>query len=154
MDHKDNAEPISLLTFLTCEMVTHDFLADRFTAVNIFSSIRCSRFPATVTNFCLFAEIVCGKGWNDLRFRIVCAAGEDPPLIDRRWIMQIGDPLEIRVQHADLGPIVFPRPGVYLVEVLQGEQRITDRRIVMELETREILDHHEPWSSDDDDDAQ
>lgn len=129
-----HAEPLGLITFLTCEMVVHDYFASRYSPINVFTSLSARSFPAVFQNFWLFVEMNAGKDWNAVTYRVATDDPAEPPVYERQWITAITDPVGITTDHVTLGPLTFPRPGIYYVDLLHEGDTIVSRRIMVELE--------------------
>lgn len=129
-----HAEPIGLITFLTCEMVIHDYFVGRYSPINVFTSLSAPSFPAVFPNFWLFVEMNAGKDWNAVTYRVATDDPAEPPVYERQWITAITDPVGITTDHVMIGPLTFPQPGIYYVDLLHGGETIASRRITVELE--------------------
>jgi hypothetical protein len=118
------------LSLLVCDSVITEAATNKVTIVGAFSSISASNFPAMHFRMCLFAEVTDGKGDIPMTFQIV-DVDEETTVFKGDGVLKVSNPLVIGRLVIQLGPLVFPAPGEYRVQLIADGEHLIERRLLL-----------------------
>jgi hypothetical protein len=121
--------PPVVLTLLIADNHILDHRWGQHSVIGIFSQVKATTFPLTLSRLCIYAELSNGRGPVPIQIRIIDAAESRTPVIDAVANITFADPLD--VGHLAFGAmsITFPAPGDYRVQLLAHSVLLAERRL-------------------------
>ncbi len=125
--------PISLIL---CDGIHVDPYTGRRTLLGEFDEYSSAVFPAVIPVCHTFAEVTECMGVVQLRMRVSTADPEKEPVWETDFTEIASDsPLARTTVHWGVEDLTFPEPGVYLVQLVDGYDRVVTQRRLFIIET-------------------
>lgn len=121
--------PPVVLTLLIADNHILDARWGQHSVIGIFSQVKATIFPLTLSRLCIYAELSNGRGPVPIQVRIIDSAEARPPVVDAIANLTFADPLD--VGHLAFGAMgaTFPVPGDYRVQLLAHGTLLAERRL-------------------------
>jgi len=121
--------PPVLVSIVVCDSVYNDASTGKTALVGIFNSITAGQFPMTHNRCCVFVSVTDARKETQFRLRIVHSESEKIVIEMKGPASKDTTPLHMCDFCFELNNLVFPEPGVYLVE-FWGDDKILVQRPV------------------------
>lgn len=123
--------PPSALSIIICDNLWKDQLSGKTYILGTYSAIKARGFPAAHPQMAILVSLTNGRGKNVIRVRLIDTDEESEPLWEANLEVDFPDPRAILEFGFVFGPVIFPEPGEYRVQVLCGTSPIIERRLVV-----------------------
>jgi hypothetical protein len=122
-------QPPDVLAMLLADTVLKDFVTGKSFIQGVYSHIFANDFPVIFPLIVVYAAITNGHGETELELRIVDADEELDHLFSRKVKFTFPDPLVVAEAILSAGPVTFPNPGEYRIQLWGAGQIMRERRL-------------------------
>ena len=123
--------PPIALAIGVCDLLYRDRGTGKRFILGCFSVVYAREFPAVHPALCIYLDLTNGRGQVPLQVQIVDADENGPPIWRTESVIEFSDPRMVAELDLISGPIEFPGPGEYRVQVHAGGHFITERRLIV-----------------------
>jgi hypothetical protein len=123
-------EPPLALALIVCETVSQDIPTGKKTIHGLFTNVVGSEFPAVYPRLTVYAVLTGLRGTVNIRFVLVDALEERPPIFDKSFRIKVPDPLAVADGEISMVNVQFPVPGEYVVQLFADDAPLLERKIV------------------------
>ena len=121
------------LAMVLCDAVHQDRATGKFTLLGLFSTVGAHEFPADV-QLCVYFAITDGDGDHQVTLRVVQSEhifdSACEPVYEANVNVKLESPLMVLEGHFGIKDLKLPDPGVYHIELLDGDEVLMSRRLV------------------------
>lgn len=118
-----------VLALVVCDAIWKDPSTGKKTILGTFPEIETSTFPSIKDHFGIYAAMTDGRGFTPVRVVFTDIDEQEEPLLDRRIDIRFDEPREVVELLFNEGPIAFPRPGDYRLQLWAAGELLMERRI-------------------------
>jgi hypothetical protein len=118
-----------VLAMILADSVLRDAVTGKWFIHGVYSSIFADEFPATYPMIVVYTSITNGHGKTNLELKLIDVDEEFDALGTKTITVDFADPLVVIDVVFPLGPIVFPTPGEYRIQLFGAGQPLRERRL-------------------------
>jgi hypothetical protein len=122
-------QPPDVLAMVLADTVLRDFASGKMFIQGTYSAIMATEFPLLYPSIVVYAAITNGHGQTEMELRLVDVDEESEPLFKAAIMMNFADPLIVAEAVFAHGPVNFPRPGEYRLQLFGAGQLLRERRL-------------------------
>jgi hypothetical protein len=118
-----------VLAMVLADQILQDFTTKKLFIQGTYSVIFGVDFPVVFPAITVYIAVTSGHGETELEMRLVDVDEEREPIFSSKAKVNFLDPLTVLETVFTHGPVSFPEPGEYRVQLLGAGQLIRERRL-------------------------